>query len=150
MDLESLGRRLAIEEGDRLVAYYDTKRILTVGKGHNCVAKPVPGIHAPGDRITPAQDEELFEQDVNEACAELDSHMVWWRQLDDARQNVMLDLCFNMGINTLATFHDTLRHIQAEQFELAADGMLHSHWNAQVGARATWLENAMRTGVYDA
>lgn len=148
MNLETLERRLAIEEGDKLVAYLDTKGILTVGRGHNCRAKPVIGIVKPGDTITQEQDDALFEDDVAEACAELDKHLPWWRNLDSDRQNVMIDLAFNMGINTLRTFHNTLSYVKNGMWEQAAEGMKHSLWHEQVGARAVWLENAMRKGQY--
>lgn len=148
MNLETLGKRLAIEEGDRLVAYLDTKLILTVGRGHNCLARPVAGVTKPGDRITQEQDDALFAADVADACIQLDKALPWWSALDDARQNVMLDMCFNMGIATLRTFDNTLAHIEAGEYDLAADGMAQSRWAKQVGNRAVFLENAMRTGVY--
>lgn len=148
MNLDTLKARLATEEGDRLAAYLDSEGFLTVGIGHNCVAKPVIGITKVGDRITPALEQALFEADVLEACEELDAHLPWWKSLDDARQNVMVDLCFNMGIETLLTFHNTLLDIREGQYEAAADGMRHSKWHDQVGDRAPWLENAMRTGAY--
>lgn len=148
MDMPSLKRRLGIEEGDRLVAYLDTKGILTVGTGHNCVARPVDGVTQAGDTITPEQGQALFEADVADACDQLDTYLSWWRDLDDARQNVILDMCFNMGIKTLLTFHNTLAYVKGGDYEAAADGMKHSAWNDQVGSRAVFLENAMRTGIY--
>ena len=148
MNLETLGKRLAIEEGDRLVAYLDTKGILTVGRGHNCIARPVDGVNQPGDTITPEQDDALFADDVKDACVQLDNHLPWWSALDDDRQNVMLDMCFNMGIATLLTFNHTLAHIEAGEYDEAADGMAQSRWAKQVGNRAVFLENAMRTGEY--
>lgn len=148
MNLETLGKRLAIEEGDRLVAYLDSKGILTVGRGHNCVARPVWGITKPGDRITTEQDDALFAADVADACKELDAWLPWWRTLDSDRQNVMLDMCFNMGIETLRTFHTTLSYVKNGMWDEAADGMKNSRWNSQVGSRAAFLENAMREGQY--
>jgi lysozyme len=53
-----------------------------------------------------------------------------------------------MGIGTLLTFHNTLAMIQSGNYAGAADGMAHSLWASQVGSRAVFLENAMRTGVY--
>lgn len=143
-----LGKRLAVEEGDRLAAYLDTKRILTIGRGHNCIARPVDGVTKAGDRITPEQDQQLFQADVQDACAQLDARMPWWKTLDDDRQNVMLDLCFNMGIETLSSFHNTLKAIIEGRWDDAAVGMAQSRWAREVGSRATFLENAMRTGIY--
>ena len=148
MNLETLGKPLAIEEGDRLTAYLDTKGILTVGRGHNCIARPVDGVTQPGDQITQEQDDALFAADVADACIQLDKALPWWSSLDDARQNIMLDMCFNMGIQTLLTFNHTLAHIEAGEYEEAAKGMAQSRWARQVGNRAVFLENAMITGVY--
>lgn len=148
MNLETLGKRLAIEEGDRLVAYLDSVGILTVGRGHNCVARPVAGVSKPGDRITQEQDDQLFSDDVQDACEELDAKLPWWRDLDDDRQNILLDMCFNMGIGTLLTFHSTLAHIKYGEWDEAAEAMADSRWAKQVGSRAVFLVQAMRTGVY--
>lgn len=148
MNLDTLGKRLAMEEGDRLTAYLDTKGILTIGRGHNCIAKPVPGVTKPGDAITREMDDQLFAEDVAEACKMLDANMPWWRGLGSDRQNVMLDLCFNLGIHTLLTFHNTLSYIRNGMWAQAAEGMARSLWAEQVGPRAVFLENAMREGQY--
>lgn len=148
MNLDTLRKRLTIEEGDRLTAYLDTRGILTVGRGHNCIAKPVWGVTKPGDRITQAMDDQLFAEDVAEACKQLDARLPWWKSLDSDRQNVMIDMAFNMGIETLLTFHTTLSYVKNGMWEEAAEGMKNSRWHKQVGNRAVFLENAMREGQY--
>ena len=148
MDRVSLKARLASEEAERLVAYRDSLGILTVGIGHNCQSKPVEGVTKPGDYISPELEQQLFDSDVDDAVAELDKYLPWWSQLDDARQNVMVDLCFNMGIGTLRTFVHTLSLIEEGAYGAAANGMAHSLWARQVGTRAEFLEAAMRSGVY--
>lgn len=148
MDLTTLKARLAIEEGVSHMAYLDTCGILTIGIGHNCQALPVIGVEKAGDRISDVLLHTLFEADVMEACEQLDAHLPWWKTLDDARQNVLIDLCFNMGINTLLTFHDTLNAIKVGAYFQAADCLKHSLWHKQVGNRAVWLENALKFGVY--
>lgn len=148
MNLETLGRRLAIEEGDRLAAYLDSRGILTIGRGHNCVIRPVIGVVNPGDSITQEQDNALFADDVQDACDQLDAHIPWWRQLDSDRQNVILDCCFNMGIGTLMQFQNMLLYVKNGFWNEAATAMQNSRWAKQVGSRATFLENAMRTGQY--
>lgn len=148
MNLDTLGKRLSIEEGESLVLYLDTKGILTGGKGHNFIARPAYGLTQVGDRLTQEQEDALFAEDVQDACAQLSYYLPWWKNLDSDRQNVMLDLCFNMGINTLCTFHNTLSYVKNGMWEQAAEGMAHSLWAEQVGPRAAWLENAMRKGQY--
>jgi len=148
VNIEKLEAQLAIDEGKRLAAYHDTEGILTVGIGHNCVAKPVAGVAKIGDRITEEQCRELFEADVSEAMAELDRRFPWWSGLDDVRQNILVNMCFNMGGKTLAGFVNTLRFIEQGEYSLAADGMLQSKWARQVGNRAKRLAQMMRTGEW--
>lgn len=148
MNIERLKAELTLEEGDRLTAYRDSVGILTVGIGHNCIARPVDGVSAPGDRITPEKEQELFLADVDDAIRQLDEHLPWWAQLDDVRQNVLLDMCFNMGIKTLLTFHNTLASVEGGEYEAAAKGMLASKWAKQVGKRADRLAAMMTTGEW--
>lgn len=148
MNLERLAAELAVEEGDRLAAYLDTKGILTIGRGHNCIAKPVPRIYKVGDRITPEQDDALFAADLAEVEKDLDRGLSWWRDLDDVRQNVIADMRFNMGMAGLMTFGNTLRHVHAGEYAAAAYGMRHSLWDTQVGHRAERLAHMMETGCW--
>ena len=148
MNIDKLKSELTLEEGDRLTAYRDTEGILTVGIGHNCISSPVNGVNAPGDTITADQEQALFVSDCDDAIKELDEHLPWWSQLDDVRQNVLLDMCFNMGIRTLLTFNHTLDFIEAGDWPNAVKGMQSSRWAKQVGKRATRLEAMMSTGEW--
>ena len=56
-------------------------------------------------------------------------------------------MCFNMGIDTLLEFKNTLSFMQAGDYNSAANGMLSSLWAKQVGLRADNLAVMMRTGV---
>ncbi len=153
MNRPALRTRLSAEEARRRKAYLDSLGILSIGVGHNCIDQPVPGVTKVGDEISEAKIDELLDRDLDEAANDLDTHLPWWRQLDDDRQNVMLDLCFNMGITVLLGFHHFLTNMQAGiqdpiYYGTAADDLFHSHWHAQVGKRAAFLEGAVRTGQY--
>ena len=149
MNLEKLKEQLTLEEGLRLNAYLDSVGILTVGIGHNCRADPVLGVDKVGDTITVETCHELFMRDLDEkAINELDRELSWWRDLDDVRQNVMVDMAFNMGITVLLTFNNTLKAIEEGRWMDAAEGMRKSRWAKQVGARAVRLEKMMETGEW--
>tara|TARA_R110000868_G_scaffold3596_1_gene22679 strand:- start:1098 stop:1547 length:450 start_codon:yes stop_codon:yes gene_type:complete len=148
VNFEKLKEQLSIDEGNLLVAYLDTMGILSVGRGHNCAVKPVPGVLKPGDKITEEISSELFRVDIQESIDQLDRHLPWWRLLDDVRQNVLANMCFNMGINTLKQFRNTLQFIQSGSYGMAADGMMQSLWARQVGDRAKRLSKMMRTGEW--
>jgi lysozyme len=131
------------DEGCVLTAYQDTLGIWTVGYGHAHVA--------PGTVWTQAQADAALAQDVTRAEGDLDAHAPWWRDLNDPRQDVMANLCFNMGwgngVSGLSSFKNTLKFIQAGDYEDAAKGLLASKWATQVKSRATRLAGQMRTGV---
>lgn len=131
------------DEGCRLEAYEDTLGIWTIGYGHAHVS--------PKTIWTQAQADAALAEDINHATALLDDHAPWWRSLCDARQDVMVNFCFNMGWGDgrhgLSSFVNTLAAIKAGRFDAAASGLLDSKWAAQVHGRATRLAEQLRTGV---
>jgi lysozyme len=132
------------DEGCKLKAYQDTKGIWTIGVGH---------AHVPEGTVwTQADCDTQLKQDIGRAEADLDANAPWWRGLDDARQDVMAMLCFNMGwgdgAHGLSSFRNTLTHIQTGDYAAAAHGLLTSKWAAEVkAARAGRLAAQMQTGV---
>ena len=148
MNLEKLEAQLAIDEGKRLAAYLDTVGVLTVGIGHNCVSSPVPGVLKPGDTITDETCSQLFRDDIQESIIQIDRHLPWWKKLDDVRRNILVNMAFNLGINGLMQFRNTLKFIECGAYDMAADGMLASLWARQVGDRAKRLSKQMRTGEW--
>jgi lysozyme len=131
------------DEGCLLKAYQDTLGIWTIGVGHAHVA--------PGTVWTQAQADGALKRDIRHAAGLLDANVPWWRELNDARQDVLANLCFNMGwgdgSHGLSSFHNTLAAIRAGQFDHAAAGLLTSKWAGQVHGRATRLAEQMRSGV---
>lgn len=130
------------DEGCALCAYADTLGIWTVGYGH---------AHVPAETVwTQDECDQALAADVAKAQALLDQHAPWWRKLDDVRQDVMVNLCFNMGwgdgAHGLSSFHNTLAFIQAGQFDKAAAGLLASKWATQVKGRAIRLAHELSSG----
>lgn len=148
MNMDKLREQLAIDEGKRLKSYLDTVGVLTVGIGHNCVARPVVGVLKAGDSIAEDTCNQLFDEDIAISIADLDYHLPWWRDMNDVRQNVLANMAFNMGITTLSQFKNTLRFMQHGSYSLAADGMRQSLWARQVGERAKRLARMMETGEW--
>ena len=130
------------DEGVRYSPYKDTLGIDTVGVGHNLKAKPL-------DLIYPLTDEEvdrILAMDLDEVFEGLNSRLPWWRDLSCARQRVLANMAFNMGIEGLLTFKNTLQAIQRGHYELAKVNMLQSKWAKQVGQRANRLAKMMVEG----
>lgn len=130
------------DEGVRYTPYKDTKGIDTVGVGHNLQAMPL-GLLYP---LTDAQVDRILEVDLAEVFEALDKHLPWWRGLTLARQRVLANMAFNLGITGLLGFKNTLQEIRRGHYELAAKGMMASKWATQVGARAKRLADMMVSG----
>lgn len=134
------------DEGCKLVAYQDTLDIWTVGVGHAHVA--------PGTVWTQAQCDDQLAKDIAIAEGRLDDGAPWWRSLDDVRQDVMVNLCFNMGWGNgssgLSSFKNTLACIKAGDYAGGAQGLLNSKWAGQVHDRSKRLADQLRTGVRSA
>lgn len=104
---------------------------------------------------TPAEAAAALRADLDRACHLLDGGISWWRGLNDARQDVLANMCFNLGWDDpktpvhegLSGFVHTLEFIRTGHFDAAADGMLASKWAGQVHDRAKRLADQMRTGA---
>ena len=129
--------QLKAHEGLRLKPYRDTVGKLTIGVGRN--------LDDVGLRDGEA--ELLCLNDVRVVEAGLDARLPWWRGQDAARQAVLIDMGFNLGIEGLLGFRTTLGHVQAGRYGEAAKQMLRSKWAGQVGRRAATLARMMETGA---
>ena len=140
-----LKKILEEHEGVRSVPYDDAtgkpvKGIgkVTVGIGRNLEANP----------LNYAEIQFLLENDVDEVIRLLNVFLPWWRRLDEIRQVVIADMCFNLGITGLMAFKRTLKSVEDGRFEDAAREMLESLWARQVKRRAIRLANMMRDGTW--
>lgn len=124
------------DEGIRLRPYRCTAGKLTIGVGRN--------LEDVGISVEEAN--HMLDADIDRAAAALDKALPWWRDLSEARQRVLLNMCFNLGIGSLLGFKNTLAAIKAGRYEDAATGMLASKWAGQVGDRAKRLAAMMKTG----
>lgn len=135
-DRAQLTAELIRDEGLRLRPYRDSMGKLTIGVGRNLDANGI------------SRDEAmtLLQHDIDTAVNDCRRSFPWWTALDDTRQRVLLNMCFNMGLPTLLTFRATIGAIGDGDYGKAADQMLKSLWAEQVGDRAKRLAAMMRTG----
>ena len=135
-------KELRRDEGVRYTPYFDTVGDETVGVGHNLKACPLP-VHYP---LTEEQVDNILGGDLVTVFHAMDGHLGWWRQMSYARQRVLVNMCFNLGIERLMKFVNTLAAMERCEYNDAADKMLQSKWAQQVGERATRLAAMMREG----
>ena len=127
--------QLELHEGRRHTPYTDTEGHLTIGIGHN-LSKPL------SDKAI----EQILKDDIADAKADLDTLWLEWRELNKSRQNVLIDMMFNLGMPTYAQFVKFWAAIKRGDYLTAADEMLDSRWAEQVKTRAKRLADMMRDG----
>lgn len=129
-------KELERDEGKRNKPYRDTVGKLTIGIGRNL-----------DDRgLTDDEIYYILRTDIDLVEGQLDKHLPWWRDLSDARQRVLLNMSFNLGIAGLLGFKNTLAMIKEGKYTAASAAMLLSKWAKQVGSRALRLARMMKDG----
>lgn len=70
----------------------------------------------------------------------------WYSNLSPARQEVVCNMVYNMGLDKFKQFKNTIQYIAKGEFDIASREMLKSKWADQVGLRAIELSNKLRVG----
>lgn len=138
MNYEKLQAQLIVDEGKRARVYTDTVGKLTVGVGRNISDRDFSD-----DEIA-----LMLKNDIAIVERELDKALPWWRKMSDARQNMLANMAFNLGVPRLLGFKKALAAMQAERWEPASDELLDSTWSRQVGQRAIRIAAVMRKGEF--
>lgn len=138
---ENVVRSLRGEEGEVLHEYKDHLGYSTIGIGRLIDKRK-------GGGITSEEAAYLLGNDVDKVIDQLNKRLPWWTKLDDARKGVLINMAFQMGIDGLLGFKNTLRMIEQGRYTDAANGMMQSLWARQTPARAKRMSEQMRTGVW--
>lgn len=128
--------QIKLHEGARNRPYTDTRGKITIGIGRNLT----------DCGISDEEREFLYTNDLKKAIHDVELYYPWVGKLSINRQMVVVEMCFNLGIEKLRSFHNTMLAIAHMDFELAAEEMLESLWATQVGQRAKDLATQMRHG----
>lgn len=162
MDKAKFWKQIKIHEGVRRQVYTDTTGHRTIGVGFNLeredaerVLRSVGANYQDVIRgeyqLSTDQMRLLFEHDLKTVEDEARRAIRNYDELGDTRQRVICDMVFNLGLTGFLKFKNTRKHIEAERWERAANGMLNSKWARQVGNRAKMLANMLQHNkdVYD-
>lgn len=139
--INELTRLLRGDEDEVLHAYQDHLGYWTIGVGRLIDKRK-------GGGISRTESALLLSNDIAEKEAELDRRLPWWRELPDARRAVILAMAFQMGVDGLLGFRNTLAMVRAGNFDGGARGMLASLWARQTPERAHRMSEQMRTNTW--
>ncbi|AHF77872.1 Putative phage lysozyme [Sodalis praecaptivus] len=141
---------LNYEEGYREMPYYDSLGYPTAGTGILLGPKGTPLSHytftVPKD-VSDVWLQNLVKRKVDEMQATPDIAAAM-KACNGPRQDILISMAYQMGVNGLAKFTNTLALIAAGNFTGAAAGMLNSAWARQTPSRAKRHAEVMRTGVF--
>jgi lysozyme len=135
LDLDLVKKRLLDFEGMVLTAYRCKSNLLTIGVGRQIENRG----------ITEEEALYLLENDIKETIAQLDKHWAVWTSFPPKAQHVCVDLVFNMGINTFMSFRKTRSYMELGEWEKAGDELLNSQYAKQVGRRAIFNSEELKS-----
>ncbi len=149
--MDKLIQELTVDEGRKAFPYKDTKGIWTIGVGHNLEANGLPPhiLLALLQRVglSDAEMDELLGHDIETiAVPALNVVFPEWGSETLERQEVLLNMAFNMGATVFATFKKFWAALRRGDHPDAAVEMMDSTWSGQVGVRADRLRARMVEG----
>ena len=101
-----------------------------------------------GGGLTDDEVEYLLKNDVERVRNELSNKLSWWDSLDSVRQSSLINMAFQLGINGLLNFKNTLSLIEQGRYMEAAKEALNSAWANQTPNRARRVAKQLETGEW--
>lgn len=136
----NIEKMLRYDEGYSLKVYLCTQGFKTVGIGHNLDADPAKHILKRtlkvGDFITKEEATTLFNYDYNKVKIGIAQHMPTFSILEEKYQIVITNMVFQMGINGVLAFHNTLDAMQRNDTKAVVSGIENSKYYKQTTNRA--------------
>jgi lysozyme len=156
-DIARLRAALRIDEGDKSKPYKDTRALWTICTGRCLETNPLTGAEWKFllDRglikveISQEGDDYLLDTDLASSLKQCAARFEFWPTLNDARQNALAEMAFNLGIDKLCEFKKMIDAMRQSNWQLAAQEGLNSLWAKQVGERAARLMKLLEFGQFE-
>ena len=145
MNVDNLREQLKIDEGVKYEIYNDHLGYATVGIGHLIVEGDEEHGKPLGTPVSEERVNAIFEEDVKKYISESKKVFPNLDDLPETAQEVIVNMCFNMGAPRLSGFKKFIAGVNAGDWNTAAIEMMDSRWARQVGDRATRLKNRILT-----
>ncbi len=137
LECKELARNMLLKhEGIRLKPYRCTANKLTIGVGRN--------LEDTG--ISSAEAMQMLNNDIDGIVLSLAHKYQWFRELNEVRKAVIIDMAFNLGLTGFSAFKKTIAYLTQHDYTKASREMLNSKWAVQVGYRANELSELMKNG----
>lgn len=141
MIMENLERQLIDEEGEVLHSYNCPLGFATIGVGRLIDKRK-------GGGITQEESRYLLNNDIKKCSDAVEKALPFFKDLNEARQAVLIGMAFQMGVEGLLAFNNTLTMIRLGKYKEAGEGMLKSLWFRQTPERVRRMAKQMTTGEW--
>ena len=135
MNKQRLIQRLQKEEELVLKPYLCPAGKLTIGYGRNLEA----------NGISRSEANMLLANDIHNSIFQCEKNILYFKELSDNVQEVLVDMCFNMGIGGLLGFKNMLTAIAKGDFEEAKRELLNSNYAKQLPGRSKRNAELLKT-----
>jgi len=144
MNKSKLREQLKIDEGVRYEIYNDHLGYATFGIGHLVTPSDEEYGQKLGTPVSETRVNEVFDNDIEKYINESKKVFDNFNELPDEAQQVIVNMCFNLGSTRLSKFKKFISAIKKEDWKTASAEMLDSKWATQVGDRAKRLSERIK------
>ena len=146
MNIEKLKEQLQRHEGEVLEVYADSLGYLTLGVGHLIQPNDPEHGQPAGTPVSQEVVDKYYEIDFDKHLEET-KHVIGHDVFDGLPgeiQEVLVNMCFNLGGTRLGKFRNMLNAVEDHDWERMAVEMEDSRWFKQVGRRSVELQEIVR------
>ena len=93
--------------------------------------------------------DKILERKISELKLQLHQKFDWFKDAPDRVQDVVINMCYQLGIYGFSKFKKTIYYLETEQYPEGADEMLDSLWSRQTPNRAKELSNIIKNTTTD-
>ena len=142
IDQDAVIRRLVADEGKVRHAYQDHMSYWTIGVGRLIDERRGGGLS--DDEIM-----YLLRNDIASKTAQLQRRFNWFDAVDSVRQQALICMAFQLGVNGVANFKKMIAALKIRDYNTASIEALNSGWAKQTPARAERMARILRTGEWE-
>tara|TARA_R100000234_G_C4943808_1_gene154130 strand:- start:238 stop:657 length:420 start_codon:yes stop_codon:yes gene_type:complete len=86
----------------------------------------------------------ILERKVAKLVFEVEKRFPWYCDMPIIIKDVVIEMCYQMGVNGFSKFKKTIKHLSNRDFAEASVEMLDSKWAIQTPGRAKQLSERVR------
>lgn len=149
ISMAKLADTLKQDEGFRQFVYDDSNDtpirksstvngIPTIGYGRN----------VQDNGVSQDEAEYLLKNDITKCISDIAMYLPWSKQIGEVRLCALVQLAFNLGVNRLMQFKNTLGYMEQGKWDLAGPELLNSEAAVQLPIRYKKIANMVVTGQW--